>query len=282
MIRIVSDTNCSLPQEVVDEYDITLVPLYALFGHEVFRDRYDITNEEFYRRMVTAKRLPTTSQPSVGDFEKVYREVLAENPGATILSIHLSAELSGTLDSARQAAALLPDTDIRTFDTRTVSLAQGFFVREAARMAREGASADEIMKHLEGMLERVEIYFVLDTLDYLAKGGRIGRAAHMVGTLLDLKPILTIRDGVIEAYSRQRTHRRAITALRELALKGVAGHERVHLGVVHAVAPKTAQTLADELCEKIQPEVFMMSEIGPGLGVHAGPGAVGVMWYLPA
>jgi DegV family protein with EDD domain len=281
MIRIVSDTNSSMPQDVMDEYGIPLVPMYHMFGQETFRDRYDMTNDDFYRRLVRAKQLPTTSQPAVGDFEKVYREILEETPGATIISIHLSAELSGTVKSAQQAASLIEGADIRHVDTRTASLPQTFMVREAAEMARSGASADDIIAHLEAMRDQVDVYFVLDTLDYLAKGGRIGRAAHLVGSVLNVKPILTIRDGVASPFSRQRTRARAVAEVKELAVETLKGKNGVYLGVTHTVCLGEAEQLADKLRNAIDPSVFMLSEIGPGLGVHLGPNALAVAWYLP-
>jgi DegV family protein with EDD domain len=281
MIRIVSDTDSNMPQDVMDEYGIPLVAIYYMFSQETFRDRYDMPNDEFYRRLVKAKQLPTTSQPAAKDFEKVYREILAETPDATIISIHLSADLSGTIRSAQQAASLIEGADIRHFDTRTASLSQSFMVREAAEMARNGASADEIIAHLEVMRERVDAYFVLDTLEYLAKGGRIGRATHLVGSMLNIKPILTVRDGMVSSFSRQRTRKRAVAEVKELALETLKGKNGVHLGVMYTVCLDEAEQLADELRNAINPAVFMLSEVGPGLGIHLGPNVLAAAWYAP-
>ncbi len=281
MIKIVTDTDSNLPQDIVDKYNIPMAPIAVTIGDQTWIERFEISDSEFYQRMIASPILPRTSQPSVGDFEKVYRQVAAENPGAAILSIHISSTLSGTLESARQAAGLLPELDIRLFDTRSCSIGQALQVAEAARMAHAGASYEEIAARLEDMRDKMQAYFMVDTLEYLAKGGRIGKAAHLVGTLLDMKPILTLRNGVVEAYARHRTRKRALAALDELVTKGAQGKKGLHLGIVHAVCEADARRLADSWREKLQPEVLLFAELGPGIGVHTGPGTIGVCWYSP-
>lgn len=278
MIRIVTDTDANLPQSVVDEYNITLVPIQIIFGNEVLRERVDISDAESYRRMSAAKELPKTSQPPIGAFKEAYEDILAGEPGAQILSIHISSKLSGTLSSARQAADLLPGADISLFDTFSASLGQGLMVVRAAQMARQGADVAAILATLEAMRERMEVYFVLNTLDYLAKGGRIGKASHLVGQLLDIKPILVLEDGEIDAHSRHRTWRRAVDALCDLVMASTDGAESIHLGVIHAVSEQAAQTLADRLADTLSPDTLILGEVGPGLGVHTGPGALGLCW----
>ncbi len=286
MIRIVSDTDSSLPQEIADEYDIPLIPMHIIFGDEVVRERYDISDADSYARMSAAPRLPTTSQPPVGAFKEVYESILSKDPNATILSIHLSASMSGTFESARQAAEMFPGADIRPFDTRSVSLGQGLMVFQAARLVRQGANVDQVMATLEAMRDGMQVYFALHTLEYLARGGRIGRASHLMGNLLDIKPILKVTDGVVDAHSRQRTWRRAVETIRDIAIKNscdAAGKPKPGLlvGVAHAVSQAEAQRVADDLRDALSPEVLLLCEIGPGLGVHTGPGALGVCWYVP-
>jgi DegV family protein with EDD domain len=280
MIHIVSDTDSNLPQPIADELGIPLVPMQIIFGDEVLRERYDLPDAECYARMAAAPKLPTTSQPPVGEFKVLYERMLADDPAGTIISVHLSSAMSGTVVSAQQAAALLPGADIRVFDTRSVSLGQGLMAREAALMARTGASADEIMARLETMRDNMRVYFVLETLDYLARGGRIGRASHLMGTLLDVKPILRVEDGVIGAHSRQRTWGRAVAAIRDMVIADVGGRPGAQIGVVHAASAHDAQHLADDLSEAIHPDVLVLGEVGAGLGVHTGPGALGVCWWV--
>jgi DegV family protein with EDD domain len=278
VIRIVTDTDSNLPQDVVDEYGITLVPIQIIFGDKVLRERIDLTDAESYRMMSAAKELPKTSQPPIGAFKTAYEDILAGEPDAQILSIHISNKLSGTIASARQAADLLPDADITLFDTLSASLGQGLMVVRAAEMARQGADVAAILKTLEAMRERMEVFFVLNTLEYLAKGGRIGKASHLVGQLLDIKPILVLEDGEIDAHSRHRTWRRAVDALCELIMASAEGAESIHIGVLHAVSEEPARALAGELAEALKPATLILGEVGPGLGVHTGPGALGLCW----
>lgn len=282
MIRIVTDTMSDIPQEVVNKYNIALIPAYVNFPDESFRDRFDLTSSEFYKRLVAADVLPTTGQPSVRDFEVLYRRLLAETPEATILSVHLSAALSGTIESGRQAANMLPEADIQIFDTRSLSLGEGLMVREAAHMAHEDAPLEAILKRLTDMRDNIQIYYTLDTLDYLVKGGRIGRAARLMGTLLDMKPILTLDKGAIEAHSRTRTRERAIGTLRDLALDAGRGKRGIHIGVMHSTCEEDARRLADELRAELEPDVLLITEIGPSIGTHVGPGTLGACWYIPS
>ncbi|HOA24102.1 MAG: DegV family protein [Aggregatilineales bacterium] len=282
MIKIITDTTAGLPPEELEKYGIPMVPQYVHFGDEAVRDVFDIGTEEFYRRQAAASELPKTSAPSVGDFLVVFEEILSEHPDATVLCIHPSAEVSGTIRSARPAAAQIkekyPQADIRIFDTRSVSLGLGLAVLEAARMVEQGATADDVLKRLAFMRDNMQVYFVVGTLEYLAKGGRIGRASHLVGSLLDIKPILTLVDGTVESYAKARTRKRAIAMLRDMALEGAKGKPGVRLGVAHALCEDEARELADLLCAELSPEVFLFSDVGPSIGVHAGPHTLAVGW----
>ena len=285
MIRIVTDTDSNIPQELMDEHDIQVAPIYIHFGEEAVREHYEITPTQFYERMAAMDELPKTSQPPVGEFVSIYERLLTEDPAATIISLHISGKVSGTVESARQAAAMFPQADIRVMDTHTVSLGQTLMALEAAWMAKEGYSAEAIMAKMEIISDRMQVLFALNTLDYLAKGGRIGKASHLLGNVLDIKPLLTVTDeGVIDANGRFRTWRRALEGLKERVLVDVppqvsrpAG-EVFYLGVVHAVNPADAQPLFEELVAALAPDVSVIAEVGPGLGVHVGPGTIGVCW----
>lgn len=277
-VRIVTDTTAGLPNEILERYDIPNVPQYVHFGDEALRDVYDVDAATFYARQVAAPELPKTSAPSVGEFLQVYGEILDADPDATILSIHPSTDISGTVRSARPAAAEFPEADIRIFDTRSVSIGLGLMVWEAAEMAERGASPDAIMARMEAMRDGMQIYFVVDTLDYLAKGGRIGRATHLVGSLLDIKPVLALCDGVVESYSRARTRRRSLTMLQEMVTRGAGGKPGLRLGLAHAVCADEVAAMAEAFRTELNPDVFLYAELGPSIGVHAGPGAVAIGW----
>lgn len=278
MIHIITDTTANLPQEILDAYGIPQVPQYVHFGEETLRDSFDISPAEFYARQAAADELPKTSAPSPADFVPLFSHIQSEDPRGTVLCIHPSSEVSGTVRSARLAAADFPDLDIRIFDTRSVSLGLGLMVWEAARMVQAGAGAEAVLERLKYMRDHTQTYFVVGTLEYLAKGGRIGRAQHLLGTLLDIKPILTLKDGVVESYSRARTRSRAIAAIRDLVIQQAQGQPRLQLGVAHAVCEAEGRALYEELTAALNPETSLFAEIGPSIGVHAGPGTLAVCW----
>jgi len=280
-IKIVTDTTVWLPEEVFQKYNIINVSQYVVFGEESLRDYIDISPTEFYRRQAASKELPKTSAPTVGDFHVIYRDILTVYPDATILSIHPSSAVSGTARSALPAAANFPNADIHVYDTRSISVGLGLMVYQAARMAHTGATIEPILAQLEVMRNATQFFFLVDTLDYLAKGGRIGRAAHLFGTLLDIKPLLALRDGVVEDYARYRTHKRALAALVDMVIQECQGKEGLQLGIVHGDREEEAQEMANQILAELNPEVYFFGELGPAIGVHVGPGALGVSWFAP-
>lgn len=282
MIKIITDTLSDLPQDLLDANHVALIPLYVHFGQEAYRDRIDLSSDGFFRRLASSPTLPTTSSPSVGDFQVAYRSLLADDPKATILSIHFASTLSGTINSARQAADLLPDTNIHIFDTMSGSLAEGLMVLEAARMAHEDATLNAILARLSAMRDGMQLLLTPSTLDYIAKGGRIGRAEHLVGTLLDIKPILRLKNGIVESGERFRTHKRAVIALRDKAIAGARGKPGLQLAVAHGSDEEWYQWLADELRTALKPDVFLSGDIAATIGTHLGPGIVGTGWWAPA
>jgi DegV family protein with EDD domain len=189
--------------------------------------------------------------------------------------------MSGFYTSARAAAAQLPGGAIRVFDSGSVALGLGLMVREAARMACDDTPEATIMARLELMRETVQQFATCETLEYLARSGRIGRVARFMGGLLDLKPILTVKDGVLDAFGRVRGRDQSVDTLRDLYIAGAQGHNGVHLGVIHAACEKEAKRFADECCNAVKPDVFIFEEQGPALGVYSGPGAIGVYWWAP-
>jgi DegV family protein with EDD domain len=281
-IHLITDTTAGLPQPIVDEFNIPVVPQYVHFGEETLLDTYEIDTRTFYERQAVASELPKTSAPTVGEFLKVFEPILSEEPDATILCIHPSTEVSGTVRSAHPAADQVketyPQADIRIFDTRSISVGLGLAVWEAARMIRAGETADAIMARMAFMRDNLNVYFVVDTLDYLAKGGRIGRAAHLLGSLLDIKPVLKLTDGFVDSHSKARTRRRTLGLMREYVLEGADRKPGLRLGVAHAVCEAEAREFADSLCAELNPDVFLFAELGPAIGAHAGPNTIAVGW----
>lgn len=277
-VHIVTDSTADLPDGLAEAegLDITSVPLNVHFGAETYRDKVDLTHAEFLRRLATSPVLPTTSQPSIGDFETTYRRLAAD--GGPICSIHISSRLSGTHQAATLAAgSVLGDgVTVRVVDSLNASLGLGVQVITAARLARDGASLADIVDQIERMAPRVHLVFALDTLEYLQRGGRIGRARALVGSMLSVKPILRLDEGQVVPLRRERTRARALAALVAMAgdLDRVSG-----LGVIHSGAPAEASELIERLARAVHPPVapaaVLIGEFGPVVATHTGPGAVG-------
>lgn len=271
-LRIVTDSTADLSTEALTRHGIAVVPLSILFGDEELRDGVDITSEQFFKRLGRESTLPTTSQPSPAAFQAVYERMRDE--GATeILSIHVSSKLSGTLQSARQGAEAVSGVRFRHVDSGTVSLALGLAVLAAAAVAADGGSMDEARAAAEDRLARTHLYFALDTLEYLRRGGRLSRGSELVGTLLKVKPLLTIENGELIATGRVRTRPKAIEEL----LQRVSDLRPItHCAAIHATTPDDLQYVVDRL-DGIAPDAQVLTaRITPVLGVHAGPGIIGV------
>jgi DegV family protein with EDD domain len=279
MIRIVTDSTAGLPAELAAQHGIAVVPQVIIFGEEQFLEMEELSGDAFMTRLQTTRILPKTAAPSPGAFETVYRP-WAE-AGDTILSLHPSADISGTVRGATAAAAAFPGTDIRILDTRTIAGPLGRLTLLAAEMAAEGRAADEIWGRLNALAPRARIYFLVDTLEYLQRGGRIGGAAALVGSVLQIKPILGLHEGKVVVIERQRTHSRALSRLKELVIAAAARGEAAYLAVMDAGRPLLAQTLADELQTALDaPDVFS-ADLVPAIVTHTGPGALGVGFFVP-
>jgi DegV family protein with EDD domain len=276
-VRIVTDSTADLPAEYVEALHITVVPLIVMFGDEEFQDGVDINADRFFRRLVREERLPTTSQPSVGSFRATYEQLRAQ--GATeILSIHLSGRLSRTVESARQAAEGLEGVRVEHIDSRTASLALGLGVIAAAHAAQAGASLADIRKLVESQFQRTHLFFLVDTLEYLRRGGRIGRAQELIGSLLQFKPLLTIRDGEIVPVGRARTRQRAIEELLRLASER---RPFVQAMAVHATTPDDLDYVVQRLRGMVTDAPVTTGRITPVIGVHSGPGLLGLAVVTP-
>jgi DegV family protein with EDD domain len=271
-VRIVTDSTCDLPRSIVERYGITVVPLSIFFGDEQLLDGVDISANEFYERLRGAHELPRTSQPSAERFRETYEAVAQESE--EIVSIHLSSRLSGTLNSASVAReAVSHELRIELIDSYNVSLGLGAIVYEAAIVASEGGTMEQVIAAARSAMDRVHVVAVLDTLEYLRRGGRIGRAQSLLGSLLSIKPLVEVRDGEVQPFDRVRTRSKALDRLFEVALA-----DRNPLRLWVGAAGDDAS--AEELLERLRPELphteLLMAEFGPTVGVHTGPGMLGV------
>ena len=267
-VRVVTDSTADLPPEVAKAHGITVVPLNVQFGEESYRDGVDITPDQFYQRLVSSPRLPTTSQPSVGAFIEAYQGIAEGAEG--IVSVHISGKLSGTCNSATQAQTELAETvPIEVVDTRQASLATGLVALAAARAAQAGGSFAEVAVEARRAAEEVSVLFMVDTLEYLQKGGRIGKAAAFLGGLLNVKPLLTIRDGEVHPLERARTRSRAVARLVELVRQAAPVRE---LAVMHSTTPEDAEELARRVAPLLSEGEVVMGGWAASSAPTRGPG----------
>ena len=271
-VRIVTDSTSDLPPALAQELGIVVVPANVVIDDVTYRDGIDLTSDEFYRRLVDGPRLPTTSQPSVGTFQAAYQEILDQ--GDEIVSVHVSSKLSGTVNSAEQAKASLGDSPpIEVVDSEAASIALALVVVAAAEQARDSASHQEIAGKVREDLPRTSAVFALDTLEYLQKGGRVGKAQAFVGSLLSVKPILTLEEGEVHPLERPRNHQRAMRRLVELTREKAPA---ARVGVVYSTDEQWADDLRGSLNDLAPAEQIITARFGPALGTYVGPRAVGV------
>jgi len=276
-VAIVTDSTAYLPDDLVAAYNITVVPLVVIWGEETLFDNVDIGPDEFYKRLSTARVMPSTSQPTVKAFAEVFEKL--HNEGYDILALVISAALSGTLDSALQAKKMFPEAKIECVDSKNTSVPLEYMVLSAARAGKKGASLAECKQIAETVREHSEVFFAVDTLEFLHRGGRIGGASRFLGTALDLKPILCLEEGKIEALERVRTSNRAHTRLIELLETRISTHSPVNMiGVVSAAAEEAALHLINEIKKRFEPNEILMANLSPVIGTHTGPGTVGVAY----
>jgi DegV family protein with EDD domain len=271
-VRIVTDSTCDLPPALAQEHGISVVPLTVFFGEEAFLDGIEVTPDDFYDRLKAAPHVPKTSQPSAELFQETYREAAAN--GDEIVSIHLSSKMSGTLNAASVAReAVSPDIHVDLIDSYNVSLGLGLIVLEAARAAESGATLAQVVAATRSAMERVAIHVCLDTLEYLQKGGRIGRARGMLGSVLSIKPILSVQDGEVTPTERVRTRGKAVERIYEIA----SGMGRASdMFVACSGNDDEAFAFMDRLRPHLPHTELMLGYLGPVVGVYTGPNAIGV------
>jgi DegV family protein with EDD domain len=272
VIKIVTDSAADLPPELAKELDVTVVPVYLRFGDEVYRDRVDISEDEFYQRLLHDPVHPNTTQPTPQDFADVYQKLSQEADG--IVSIHISSKLSGTYNSAVQGKKMIgKGCPIEIIDSQTVSIAIGLIVIQASKMAKSGMSLQQIVDEVGKIIPNVHLLILFDTLKYLAKGGRIGKAKALLGSVLSVKPMLAIRDGEFVPVSQVRTRAKGIDKLFDFVKKATNIQD---LAILHNTTPDEAQALIERTNHIFPKEQTILARVGPGLGVHGGPGILAI------
>jgi DegV family protein with EDD domain len=274
---IVVDSTADFPEAPQRFANWRVVPLYVRFGDESYRDYVELEPEQFYARLRTAPQTPATSQPTPGDFLAVYEELAGYE---RILSLHIAGKLSGTIESARAAARLLGDDRVRTLDSQSASAAIAMVGLAIQRRLERGTSDDEVDALVERYRLEAGLLFTVDTLEYLARGGRIGRARAWAGELLNIKPILTIKDGEVVPVKRVRGNRKAFLEFESAFTSSTSDVASLRVGIAQADAPERAKALT-ELVQRTRPaaQLELVTTLGPVVGAHAGPGTVGLFWF---
>lgn len=275
-IRVVADSACDLPEELVAQHRLTIVPLTIRFGSE---ELADVGPKDFWSRCRQTSALPSTAAPSPGAFGEAFRR-LADEGAEGIVCINLSSQLSATIQSA-QAAARDSGLEIEVIDSTSVSLGHGLLVIGAARLAEEGKSLAEVAAYVRGAAPRVRVFGVLDTLENLKKGGRIGGAQALLGSLLAIKPVIEIREGVVHEESKQRTRGRSLHYLAEKVIQAAGAGLISELGIMHGDAADVDKFI-DMVAGAVRRDAMLVGLVGAVIGTHAGPGVVGVAWIEPA
>jgi len=274
----VTDSTSYLPEELRRRHDIQVIPQVLIWGGETLLDGVDIMPTAFYERLKTAEVMPTTSQASIGAFKDLFEPHV--RAGRPILAILVSQKLSGTIQSAQSAKEMFPGARIEIVNSESTAMAMGFQVLAAARAAEAGKSFDEVLAVAKDAKNHTGVIFVVDTLEFLHRGGRIGGAARLLGTALNLKPILELQDGVIEPVERVRTRSKAQARLLGLLEERINGRPNLRLAVLHAAAEREARQLLDEAAKRLNPMETVFSEVSPVVGAQVGPGTLGMCYSV--
>lgn len=276
-IALVTDSTSSMPKELIEKYEINVAPQIIIWGKEALEDGIDITPHAFYERLSKSSVMPSTSQVSVPKFVEIYQRLLDQE--YQILNILISSKLSGTVNSAVQAKAMLPvDAPIEIIDSNSTAMALGFHLLTVARAIKQGATMPECIELAQKASKNTGIFFAVDTLEFLHRGGRIGGANRFLGTALNIKPILELRDGRVEASERVRTRGKSLTRIIELVSEQIGSRTPVRLAALHANAPEDAKLVLEEAIKKFNPVESYSSDVSPAIGANIGPGVVGLVY----
>ena len=275
-IAIITDSTAYIPDDLLKNYPIWVAPQVLIFGDKSFEDGVDIQPEEFYNRLQTENVNPSTSQVTPASFNRIFSELVPQE--YEILCVLVSDKLSGTIDSATQAREGFPNAKIEIVNSNSITMALGFQALAAARAAAEGADLAECKAVAERSRDLTGVVFAVATLEFLHRGGRIGGGARFLGTALNLKPILEIRDGRVEALERVRTRKKSLARLIELVEERTEGQSPIRIATLHANAPEEAKLLLEEASKRVGAVEEVFSEVSPVVGTHAGPGVVGLAY----
>lgn len=278
MTKIITDTTAGLPVEVAQKYGITIIPQIVTFGDESYYEGVELDNAAFMAKLKAASQLPKTSAPPPELFTKEFQRFQAS--GESVLCLHPSSEVSGTVRSATVAARDFPGMDIRIIDTRTVASPLATLVGLAGEWSHAGVGIDQIVTRINDMLPCCRLFFLVATLEYLAKGGRIGGAQALLGGMLRIKPILTLHDGKVDQYDRERTYKRAVARLKEIVLQDIRRDGFGYLSVMHAAVPQEAQDLSTDLGAQLGIRDIPILDVPPAIVTHGGPGILGVSFFV--
>ncbi len=276
-VAIVTDSTSCLTPEIIEKYNIHVIPLLVNWDEQSLKDGIDITADQFYSRLSTSSSMPATSQPSAGEFVELYEKV-AET-AETIVSIHISSELSGTYQSASQAKDMV-DIPIELVDSRTAATPLGMMVIEAAKAVEAGGDVAAAGAAAKALMGNSGIFFVVDTLEFLHRGGRIGGAKRLIGSILNIKPILTVADGKVDNYASARTKKKAMKEMVDMVTDKLSGKQPKYIGVIHSSAPDEATKLSALMGDQFGSAEVIEADLTPVIGTHVGPGCVGLAFAL--
>lgn len=273
-IAIVTDSTAYIPQEIIDQYHIYVAPQILIWGEQTYLDGVDISPNEFYRKLENAKVMPSTSQATPKTFHDIFSKLIDE--GKDIIAVLISEKLSGTIASAVQAREMLQGARIEIIDSYTTAMAMGFQVITLARAVEKGVGFEECVELAKQARQHTGVVFAVETLEFLHRGGRIGGASRFLGTALNIKPVLEVVNGKVEAVERVRTRKKSLERLIELAGERIGDRKPIRLATLHANAAEEARDLLAEASKKLHADETIFSEVSPVIGTHAGPGTVGL------
>jgi len=277
MIKIIVDSTQNLPEDYLAKHDIRTAPITIQFGNETYRENLDIDRNTFYRKIEEMGIIPTTSQPTPGAYADFYRELSKD--GHQILVIAITSKLSGTYDSAILAKSMVSEADVEVFDSMTISSGTGWMVMEAVRAVEAGKSRDEIVARLSEIRDNFALVLTPATLKYLQMSGRVGALKGALGALLNVKPIIYLKDGMLEAGESVRTRGKTIDRLVEFVKETVGASEPVNMAVIHAASPDEGQALAERVKAEFNVKELLIHDLVASLAVHGGPGVIGLFGY---
>jgi DegV family protein with EDD domain len=283
-VAIVTDSVACIPEALLKKLNIKFAPYYIHWGAETFRDLISMHCETFYQRLTrSSEDYPKTANPSPGDYLEIYEKLVLEEGAEEIASIHITSKGSGAYQAALNAKEIIlqkiPTLKIEVIDTLNVSLCQGWMVIEAAREALDGASLEAVVGRVKSIIPRAQMLQTADTLKYLYRGGRIGKAKHLVGSLLNIKPIISMKDGIIVSFGQARTRQRVYRMMVDKIEETIGSSGKFKIAYVHAAAAEEAEKLKELVEKRLNPAESLIAELSPALGVHTGPGTVGLCYY---